>query len=258
MSPADEIGVSIIIPAYQAGQFIDSTVEKVLASCERAFASFEVIVVDDGSTDQTAKNLERINDSRLTIYTNPVNLGKFAAIRRGMLVSRGRCCIFTDADLPFGTKPFLYIARLVNGSGFHVVIGDRFLEDSRYSTERSVGRRLGTIAFSIVIRLLFLGGVPDSQCGLKGFNGRVGRLLMGVGKENRFLGDVEILYLALKYNLALRKIPVRLLQNGPSTVSPLRDAFHTCHRLIRLPIRWYRGEYKCAQLYEIADQKYWD
>jgi hypothetical protein len=112
--------------------------------------------------------------------------------------------------------------------------------------------------FSIAVRLLVTGDLFDTQCGLKGFRGDVAEALFPLLTDPGFAGDVEALYIALKHNLAIRRIPVRLQGSGPSTVRLGRHAPGMVVRILGLRPRWSAGRYRSPELEEIAAQRYWE
>ncbi len=103
-------------------------------------------------------------------------------------------------------------------SGCHLVVGDRTLKESASLTDERATRQLSSRLFSFCVRMAVTGGLFDTQCGIKGFSGESGRRVVSTLTDNSFSGDVELLYIALKYNLSIRRIPVRLQRSSPSTV----------------------------------------
>jgi dolichyl-phosphate beta-glucosyltransferase len=166
--------LSIVIPVYNDENFIGETVHQIHSYLEKATAtSFEIIVVNDGSSDSSAKVLQSLDLPHLTVVDCPVNRGKFAAICQGMAYARGTCRIFTDADLPYDLEALPYMTRLVNERGFHVVVGDRTLLHSEYAERLTPLRAIGTRLFTLFVRLLVVSGLEDTQCGLKAFRGDI-------------------------------------------------------------------------------------
>jgi len=250
--------LSVVIPVYNAASVLaDSLGSLVRVLAERA-PSHEIIVVDDGSSDDSLQVAEGMASERLRVVALPENHGKFAAIREGMAAAQGSCRIFTDADVPYDHAALLYIERLVNEGRHHMVIGDRTLADSDRLVTLSAARRLMSWTFRQFLRLLVTGGVPDSQCGLKGFRADVADSLFPLLTDERFGGDIEIIYIALKYNLAVRRIPIRLQRQGPSTVHALSDTLALLRTLARLRGHWRRGAYRSDALLDIASQRYWE
>jgi dolichyl-phosphate beta-glucosyltransferase len=247
--------VSVVLPVYNGAAYVAASVSGLAEFLSRQAFSWEILVVDDGSRDGTAGAVPAGPGVRLVRLEE--NRGKFGALKAGMAVAAGRCRIFTDADVPYDLEALPYVASLVNGRGFHVVVGDRSLTDSIYGSRLPRSRAAASRAFSLLVRLLVTGGLFDTQCGLKGFRGDVADALFPLLTVDGFAGDVEVLYVALKYNLSIRRIPVRLKRHEPSTIrfgahapAMLRDA-------LLLRGKWDRGRYASPALEGIAAQDYW-
>jgi dolichyl-phosphate beta-glucosyltransferase len=254
MTPPD---LSLVLPVFNAALFVERSLAEAEAFLGREALSWEIVAVDDGSTDGTAERLAARPAGNLTIVSLPENLGKFGALKAGMRASRGRCRIFTDADLPFDLDAVPYMARLVNDRGFHVVTGDRTLLGSDYRAHVSRRRDTASAAFSFLVRMLVTGGLFDTQCGLKAFRSDVADALFPLLAENGFAGDVELLYVALKYNLEIKRMPVRLRRSGPSSVHLGLDAVRMLGRIASLRHAWDSGRYRSPALERIAGQAYW-
>ena len=207
-------------------------------------ASYEVLVVDDGSIDDTYSSVVSLNYPRWRVVRIPINVGKHGAIAKGMSESRGKCCLFMDADVPYHLGVVSAMVRLVSDQGFHIAIGDRNLQRSEYKQQMGLVRRLATQGFTLLVRLFVTSGLFDTQCGIKAFRGDVARAIYPMIRSHRFSGDVEVLYLALKHNLAIRRVPVRLQYHGDSTVRPFRDAMEMVRSILSIKRRWLRGCYK--------------
>ena len=249
--------VTLVLPVYNGASFAAQNVREAADFLAGRFATWELVVVDDGSTDGTAEALAPLAGGSVRVLSLARNTGKFGALKAGMLESRGRCRAFTDADLPFDLEALPYMARLVNERGFHVVIGDRTLEESEYHEHVAPPRRLASQSFSFFVRLLVTGGLFDTQCGLKAFRADVAGALFPLLIDDGFAGDVELLYVALKYNLEIKRIPVRLRRSEPSTVRLLRHTGRMLGGIARLPRNWESGRYASPDLARIARQTYW-
>lgn len=243
--------LSVVIPAFNAEGHIEERLGFLSSALGRLEPESEIIVVDDGSTDRSAAIVERLGFRCIRLERNS---GKFAAIKAGVREVRGECCIFTDSDVPYDPSVMGLMVELTLEQGFHLVVGDRTLPRSEVLGDASFGRLIATRGFRHAVRLLVTGELPDTQCGIKGFRGDVGKLLFGLLKEDGFAGDVELLYLALKYNLAIRRVPVRLIHSGCTSVKPLRDGLQMAAQIARLRGRYRRGMYESPELRRIADE----
>ncbi len=261
MTMESEIGnlrLSVVIPVYNAAAFLEDSLRSLATFLDAQLPDSEIVAVNDGSADRSLDILRSLEGDRLRVVASPANRGKFAALKLGMAAAAGACKVFTDADVPFDFAALLYIERLVNQSGFHVVIADRTLPESIYRERQPWGRRLASRLFRHAVRLLVTGGIPDSQAGLKGFRADVADALFPLLTEPSFGGDIELLYIALKHNLAIRRIPVRLVRQGASTVRPSRHGWAMLRTLTRLRRNWRRGRYTSPTLAAIAAQRYWE
>ena len=248
--------LSVVLPVYNGAATIARSVASLEEALARRSGTWEIVVVDDGSTDGTAARVPP--SERVTLVALPENRGKFGALKAGMAAASGRCRIFTDADVPYDLEALDYVASLVLARGFHVVVGDRTLAGSIYGERLPRTRAVASPVFSLLVRLLVTGGLFDTQCGLKGFRGDVADALFPLLTVDGFAGDVELLYVALKYNLEIKRIPVRLARHEGSTI---RFAVHAPRMLLDaflLKGKWERGRYRSEALARIGAQEYWN
>jgi dolichyl-phosphate beta-glucosyltransferase len=179
--------LSIIIPAYNEAKLI----EKNLRELTQVFPDAELIVINEGSTDETATNI-KIFDSQIMLIDNCLNTGKGFAIRQGMLMASGDYFIFTDADLPFGTEGIKKIQTALVDGNVDVVIAEK-VEYKRgiiYLSARKIIR--------IMIFLLFRFPFQDTQAGLKGFTRQAAVDIFKNSIINGYAIDIEILWIAKK------------------------------------------------------------
>ena len=249
--------VSLVIPVFNGESFLSETLDRIEILVESRIPDSEIIVVDDGSTDRTSDILAAHPMGCLEVLRLPENRGKFAALKAGMALARGASRIFTDADLPYDLEAIPAMVELLTNQGFHVVVGDRTLAESELGIDQPPLRKLSTRVFSFSVRMLVTGELFDTQVGFKAFRGDVAAALFPLITDDGFAGDVELLYVALKYNLAIRRIPVRQLRTGPSTVSVAGHSMPMLGRIAGLRRRWAMSEYESATLRSIASQKYW-
>jgi dolichyl-phosphate beta-glucosyltransferase len=173
--------------------------------------------------------------------------GKGAAVRAGMAATTGEVCGFTDADLPFGTDMLPLAISYVTERRYHAVIGDRTLPGSRYEHVAMLRRAVSELA-SFAFRTLITGGIYDTQCGFKMFRGDVGREVFRLTRIDGFAIDVEVLYLFLKYRLDVKRVPVRLERNEPSSVHVVRDSVAAFREIAAIRWNWAAGRYRSPLL----------
>jgi len=257
MATHPPIDISLVIPVCNGVDFIADTVASSRDFLARRRLDFEIVVVDDGSSDDSADAVRPLTDDRVSLIEVSPNRGKFGALMLGMAEARGACRIFTDADLPYDLEAIPYIAQLVNEGGFHVVVGDRTLPESCSATQTPLTRRLSSRIFSFCVRMLVTGGLFDSQCGLKGFRADVAEAVFPLLTDPSFSGDVELLYIALKHNLSIRRIPVRLRASSTTTVRLTIHSLPMLVRILRLRHNWTSGRYDSFELRLLGSQTYW-
>ena len=249
--------LSLVLPMFNAGAAVPGRLAEGLRELDGQMAGdYQVIVVDDGSTDDSAALVEALAHPAVHLIRRPANGGKFAALRDGVAAADGEASGFTDIDIPYDLSVLPHAIGLVTEQGFHLAIGDRTLPQSSDASHESKGRHLASRVFAWFVRILGTGGVFDTQCGLKVFRSDTGRALFEATKENGFAGDVEILYLALKHNLAIRRVPVQLVSTGDSSVRMLKDSFKMLGALVRIVSRWRMGRYRSPELVQLSQQRW--
>ena len=220
--------LSVVIPAYNEAARLGNTLRAVVDYLRQNFPDGELIVVDDGSSDQTEELARQIlqdsGDLRTSVISYKSNLGKGRAVRLGLLAARGDVALFSDADLstPITEAPKL-IEPIVN-SQYAVTFGSRALDRTLIGVHQPWRREQGGRVFNLVVRLAT--GLPfwDTQCGFKAFRMSVCRPLVEAATVDRFGFDVELLYLAFRAGLNLKEIPVRWDHNEGSKVRFVQDS----------------------------------
>jgi len=233
------VTASLVIPAYNEARRIEACVRDVApwAHQRPGGHDWEVIVVDDGSADDTAERARRMAAAEglaLTVISYPENRGKGAALRTGVLASSGDLVLICDADL---STPLSEWSKLAESLPTHpVAIGSRALQEDLVRRRQSPHRVLLGRAGNRLIQLFAVPGIQDTQCGFKLFQGDAARELFRQAKVDRFAWDVEILYLARKRGLAIAEVPVLWFNSPESKVRVVRDAIQTLWDVVR--IRW--------------------
>lgn len=240
--------LSIVIPIYNAGPELKGNIAKVLGYLDANPLASELILVNDGSTDNTASDLRSIADPRARVLDNPRNMGKGYSVRRGMLSARGERLVFCDADMAY---PIEQVDNLLKGldEGCDIVIGSRVHRESRFILHcedlRYIYRRhLLSRAFNLFLKVTLIAGINDSQSGFKGFTRQAAEYVFSRQRASDFSFDVEILYLARKAGMRIKEIPVTLeYHGGPSAVSMFRDSFSMVARVARVLLTQLTGGY---------------
>ena len=234
--------LSLIIPAFNEEQRIASTLDAVVRYLSGQPYSWEVLVVDDGSSDGTAALAARMaeEEERLRVETGPHG-GKGWAVRHGMLAATGEYRFMCDADL---AMPIHWLDNFLveMDSGYDIVIGSREIEGARRIDEPVYTHIRGRL-FNWIVRLLAVRGFQDTQCGYKLFKLEAVLDLFSLQRSTGFGFDVEILYLARKKGLRVLEMPIEWHHRQSSKVRPGSDAFLMLRDT--LLVRWndLRGAY---------------
>lgn len=201
--------LSIVIPAYNEEKRLPPSLKKIFSWLKKQPGNNEIIVVDDGSSDNMLFELEKLKKriKNLKIISYKPNKGKGYAVKKGMLVAKGEIVVFTDADL---STPIREVEKVVKEitSGVEVVIGSRFIEGAKKSGSVSILRKIASNIFLWGVRALLFYGPKDTQCGFKGFTKKSARKIFRNIKSNSVLFDLEIFLLASRYGFKIKEIPV--------------------------------------------------
>jgi dolichyl-phosphate beta-glucosyltransferase len=215
--------LSIVIPAFNEAGRIAQTIHAVSTCAAQRFDTYEVIVADDGSIDETAAVVARLGGILpVRLVREQANRGKGHAVRRGVAASAGDLVLITDADL---STPLSALDRLLDaiGGGADIVFGSRGLPESRVVVHQPLYRELLGRGFNLLVRATVLPGVRDTQCGFKLFRGPIARAVFGQSVIDGFAFDVEVLTLAVRAGYRVMEVPVTWSHAESSRVRVLRD-----------------------------------
>ena len=217
--------LSIVIPSYNEELRLPATLERIAAYIDASKRSTEVLVVDDGSKDQTVAAAEsfRVKIPALRVVSNGVNRGKGFSVKHGTQEARGSIVLFTDADL---SAPIEEADKLLFAleNSYDVAIGSRAMDRSLISVHESAFREFAGIIFNKIVRLILRLPFVDTQCGFKAFRREPCRILFEQQRIERFGFDPELLYLARHHGLKSVEIPVRWAHSPATKVNMLRDS----------------------------------
>lgn len=237
--------LSIIIPAYNEEKRLIPTLRKICAYLSRQDFSYEIIAVDDGSSDDTLKIMKDFarSNEHVVVLSNGQNRGKGYTVRNGMLAAQGRYVFFTDADL---STPIDEIEKCLPylENGYDVVIGSRSLPDSDIVIHQPWYRETMGKIFNLLVNIVLLKGIIDTQCGFKGFKREAAQRIFSRCMINGFSFDVEALYLARKCNLKIKEVPIRWENSTLSKVSPIKHSIQMFKDLLGVKIKDLQGLYR--------------
>ena len=236
---------SIVIPAYNESARLGASLEKVRSYVREQKWDAEVIVVNDGSRDNTADIVRSFaaKDPMLKLIDNPGNRGKGYSVRNGMLQAQGRTILFSDADL---SSPIEEAPKLLNAleSGADIAIGSRWLRAETQTQRQPLHRQLFGRIFNLMLRVSLGLQFADTQCGFKAFKRAAAQAIFPLQKIERWGFDPEILFLARKLGFKVQEIPVAWGHSGGTRINPVVDGARMFQEMLR--VRWYsmRGEYE--------------
>jgi dolichyl-phosphate beta-glucosyltransferase len=233
---------SIVIPSYNESERLWATLDKVLAYLREQEWDAEVIVVNDGSRDNTAEIVREFSrqsprqNPTIRLVENPGNRGKGYSVRNGILNSRGDIVLFTDADLssPIEEMPKLLAAL---ASGADIAIGSRWLRAELQTKRQSAHRQLFGRIFNLLLRIVLGLQFKDTQCGFKAFTRRAAQTILPLQRIERWGFDPEILFLALQFGYRVDEVPVFWGHSGDTRIHPFIDGAKMFQEMLR--IRWY-------------------
>jgi dolichyl-phosphate beta-glucosyltransferase len=242
--------LSIVVPAYNEGARLGKSLRAIVTYLNDYAPQSELIVVDDGSTDDTAQTARAELADSQNVHTSVIsyksNLGKGRAVRLGLQASRGEIALFTDADLstPITEAPKL-IDPIEQGE-CDLAFGSRALDRSLIGVHQPWRREQGGRVFNLAVRLATQLPFWDTQCGFKAFRMSVCRPIIEGATIDRFGFDVELLYVAYRAGLKLREIPVRWDHAEGSKVNVASDSLKMLSEVGRIRQQARRGVYDRA------------
>jgi len=234
--------ISIIIPGYNEEKRILATLRALVEFCGRNFQEYEIIFVDDGSTDKTLALVNTFAPtSHLQVIRLSKNRGKGYAVKTGMLRAHGQYRFFTDADLPYAPNCFFSAMEIFNSPGCDMVVGARDLPNSHDITVPDRHRTIASRVFSLILNSLLKIDVKDTQCGFKGFTEEAAKKIFTKSTVRGYAFDVEIFILARKFGFNITKIPLNLVRSEGTSIRIMRDALYMFTDILRLYSRQRKG-----------------
>lgn len=236
----DTVFLSIVIPVFNEEKRLPESLKLIFDYCNNSSFSSEIILVDDGSLDNTKEIASEIafqyrqsQKVSFRLISYQPNQGKGYAIKTGMLASKGKLALFTDADL---STPITETEKLINmiKAGYDIAIGSRYLPGSFIEIRQPLYRRLMGRIFRWLVNWLAISDIKDTQCGFKLFKREVIFSIFSRQRIYRFGFDVELLYIAQKLKYKIAEIPIRWRNSPDSKIRPISDSVSMLKDLIRI------------------------
>jgi glycosyltransferase involved in cell wall biosynthesis len=236
--------LSIVVPAYNESARIENALDRVMSCVAERGWDAEVVVVDDGSKDNTAEIVHKWMEHhpRLHLVQNPGNKGKGYSVRNGLLQAAGDIVMFTDADL---SAPMEEAERLIAAieDGADVAIGSRWMDRTRQTIHQPLYRQFFGRCFNWITRTVM--GLPfkDTQCGFKAFKRPAAQVIFRLQTIERWGFDPEILFIARKLKYVIREVPVTWGHDERSRMSYLKDGMKMLEDMARIRGNSLAGRY---------------
>jgi glycosyltransferase involved in cell wall biosynthesis len=249
MDKQEYVKYSIVIPAYNEAARIAPTLEKVLAHAAREGWQAEIIVVNDGSRDNTAAIVSdwARGNSAIRLVENPGNRGKGYSVRNGMLHAQGDVLLFSDADL---SSPIYEAGKLFAAleAGADMAIGSRWVNSALQTERQPMHRQLFGRIFNLLLRIILNLKQKDTQCGFKAFNRRAADAIFPRQRIERWGFDPELLFLARQLGFKIAEVPVEWAHDDRSKIHPIKDGAKMFLEMLK--VRWnsITGKYKVPHL----------
>lgn len=211
------VSLSVVIPAFNEEKRLPATLAKMLSFLRERGETFEIVVVDDGSSDRTA-DVARAAGPEVRVLQNPGNRGKGYSVRNGMLNARGDWRLMSDADLSTPIEDLDTLKRALSGDA-QIAIASRAVEGANVEKHQSIARESSGRFFNLIVRLLHLPGIKDTQCGFKLFSKAAAEAAFRDSKLDGFAFDVEALVLARRAGFGIREVAVTWRNDEQTRVS---------------------------------------
>ena len=236
--------ISLIIPAFNEEKRIGSTLEEIFGYFKNQNYLYEIIVVDDGSTDNTVGCVDGYvaKNSNTRLIKNGVNKGKGYSVKNGFIHAAGEYLLFSDEDL---STPIAQIEKLLRylRSGYDIAIGSRGLKGSDIQIHQPWYREMMGRIFNLFVRAFAVRDFKDTQCGFKCFTKDSALEICKRQQMERFSFDVEILYIAKRLGFKIKEVPIQWLNEPETKVHAIKDSASMFIDLLRIRLNDIAGKY---------------
>jgi dolichyl-phosphate beta-glucosyltransferase len=235
------MNLSIVIPAYNEENRIEPTILKTIEYLEKHFENYEIIVVDDGSKDNTVEVASKYKDKNVKVISNTKNRGKGFSVKLGVINAKYNPVLFMDSDM---STPISEVSKFMNYiNEYDLVIGSRSSKDSKIIIQQPRFRKALGNTFSKITNLVLGIGISDTQCGFKLVKLDAARKIFPRQTLRGFAFDVELLFIAKFLGFKIKEVPVMWENNSNSKVSPIKDSVRMFKDLIKIRYNYFRKRY---------------
>jgi len=230
------VNVSVILPAHNEADKLETAVRKLKEELEGLNYGYEIIIVEDGSTDGTFEIAARLSETYQEVkhLHFPERLGKGRAVEEGIKTASHPIVTYLDADLSMDLKHLKDLIEAIH-NGHHIAIASRLLKQSK--TKRPLTRDIPSRIYNLLVRLILGSKIKDHQCGFKAFDKDAVINIIKEIKDNHWFWDTELLVLAQRKGLKIKEIPVSWHQGEDTKVKLGRDSVYMLKRILELWLR---------------------
>lgn len=243
-----QVDLTVIVPAYNESKRISQTLRGIVQFFNGEGISYEVLVVNDGSTDQTAEVVKALNLENVTVIDYGENRGKGYAVNYGVMHASGAWVLFTDADNSTPIEEYTKLAA--QKDDYEIIIGSRYLADSKIVIKQSKLRILLSRIGNILAQAILLGGIKDTQCGFKLFSTSAAKRVFGKQTIWRWGFDMEILRAGRELGYKIKEVPVTWYNDEQTHIQSRRVFTKTFIELLTIRLNSLRGFYKDSEVSE--------
>jgi len=226
--------LSVIIPYFNEDNIIEHNILQIIEYFEFKF-SFEIIIVNDSGKKNS--NLEKLNNTFnfITLINNNKNFGKGFSIRSGVLSSKSKLILITDADMSTPIDEFEKLHKYYDD--YSVIIGSRNIPESKIGITQPFYRKISGRIYNLLTKIILNLDFHDTQCGFKLFDSKALKKIINLSKSNRFGIDLELIYFSRKNNYLIKEVGVRWDNNRFTSVSLFKDSIKMFYEIILLKFR---------------------
>jgi glycosyltransferase involved in cell wall biosynthesis len=233
-SPNNSVEVSVVFPAYNEADYLDSAVEKTTQTLNEFTHSYEIIIAEDGSADGTAERAEEL--SQKYPYVRHIHgekrLGRGTALNNAFKQSRGEVFVYMDLDLATDLKHLKPLVEAVSVEGYDFATGSRMLPESK--VERTLRRSISSKTYNFLVRHMLGSKLRDHQCGFKAFKREPTLQLINEVRANHWFWDTEILVRAARKGYKIKEIPVEWKSGRKTKVNLFKDSYNMGKQVLKL------------------------
>lgn len=245
-----ELRLSVIIPAYNEEGRIGKTLKTMVAFLEQKNFDYEILVIDDGSRDKTKATVRDLDFHSVKVLSYGENRGKGYAVNYGVNQAQGAWILMADAD---NSTPIEQFDKLFAETDSHrVIIGSRYLPESKIAVSQGVPRIMMSRLGNLLIRLLILPGLHDTQCGFKLFEATAAKEIFAVQSIWRWGFDMEILRIAKERGYKIKEVAITWQNDEQSRIQSSRVFWKTFLELLTVKKNSFFGQYRKAGRSELG------